>query len=110
METQTKNVNQTSLEDDEQGFNESISTNEPPKRGHDESQNDESLQPAPKRPRFEIYDETDNSWELEKNMVEYINKHFNVFIPNQTLIEGVMKESPIPKNVAPIKKIDICLN
>ena len=61
---------------------------------------------SPSRQRFQVIPEQDQyRWDLPDNMSDYVNKNFNVFIPEKDLVEAVA-ENPVPSNLQAAKKLD----
>ena len=45
-------------------------------------------------------------WKFPKGMASYANKYFEEFIPGGDLKEAILTQSPVPKNMDTVKKLD----
>jgi len=68
----------------------------PTKRGLEEASGTE---PATKKARFfELQDEL-VTYELDKTMADYANKQMDIFQPNNSILEHILKDNPVPSNI-----------
>ena len=57
--------------------------------------------------RFKIVTEDEKfKWKFPKGMASYANKYFEEFIPGGDLKEAILTQSPVPKNMDTVKKLD----
>ena len=47
--------------------------------------------------RFELSDESKNSWTMDPRLTEYSNQYMDKFVPNQTLIDNIVSGNPVLK-------------
>ena len=66
---------------------------------------DKDNEPASKRFKV-VREEEKYKWKLPPDMAKYANLHLNEFIPESTLKEAVLLESPVPDNINEVKVLD----
>lgn len=74
------------------------------KRPLDDRQ-DEDDTPPEKIQRFELED-SNESYELPKDMADYVKKYFNVHIAEKSIKDQILEEYPIPANIDTPPKLD----
>ena len=82
------------------------------RRSHTSASNDSSSTDGndsddPQHARFKIVTEDEKfKWKLPKGMASYANRYFEEFIPEGDLKEAILTQSPVPKNIDTVKKLD----
>ena len=61
----------------------------------------------PPMKRFKVITEEEKSkYKLPHSVADYINEHFEKYIPNKELKDAILVDNPVPENLDPVKKLD----
>lgn len=63
-------------------------------------------EPSAKRARFELDDDSHDSWELPAALCDYVHKYMKSHIPDKDVKEKVLAQNPVPSNIRKVPELD----
>ena len=80
----------------------------PPPQNHENHEGDQ-IEPPAKKQRFSVVLESSNDWTITEEMCDYVKENISQFIPEKSIKETILNESPVPENIPEVRSLDLFL-